>query len=246
MATLKVSGSFKTTASRFLPYDQSGLQYWGMYGLKLERLQINHKNGNKVKLVGSPNIFPDFATFVQQAAYIDTDLPQTNDATFISVFRVPDKHQHRLISNYNSVTLDGSPATSRGVSLDVQMVTGIEDRLNIAMSCSVDQNGVDTVSQAAIGNYLIGTWCCAAGTYNSATKTRKVYHLTAGVSATQASTYPENIGSGKLRVGSPIVDGTGSADIAMSAIYNVAKTDAEITAIYNKLKTYYAKYGIAI
>lgn len=246
MTTLTVKGFHRAAAKRYLPPDTNGLLYWGMYGVDLDLTRKNHKDGSVVTVVGSPVYSPNYVQFTQQSAYINTGVAQSNDHTFIAVVKVDALQNTGLISNYNSPTSSGTPPSARGVSLDLVVQSGITDRMNITMNCSVNVSGVDTSAGATVGGYMLGQWACLAGRVNSTTGERKVFHLTANTNNVATNANPVNKGTGLIRVGSPIVGNSGSELMGMAAIYNVAKTDAEIQAIYQKMKALYAYYGITI
>lgn len=247
MARLIIKGSHRESATRFLPYDTDGLLYWGMLGKDVLRTQTNQVDGSAVAVKGAPVYAADWCTFEHQVSYLNLGQTQQPNHTFIAVFKAPyTPTPTALISNYNSPTASGTPASARGTALALSASTGITDRLLINMDCSVNAAGVDTIAPATLGGYLVDTWACIAGTVDSTSRIRNIYNLTAGTSATHTSPHPTNLGTGSFRVGSPIVGGTAKPTIAMIASYNKAKTKAEIDALHLKLRTYYARLGINI
>lgn len=251
MPRLIIPGDYQSQAVKFLPPDTAGLEYWGMFGGDAGRTARNHAPGkDAASVVGTLSYATHDATFSPGTNFVQTAAVQSADQTFIAVVRFPDDSAgvRPVIANGSSpsTTIAGN---ARGSALTLNSgSTAGDNLLTPTMDTSVISGGVDVAANATIANAVASAaWVCIAGRYTAATKAYKVLNLSSGAVGNSTNANPANIAASPFRIGAnynaPVAL---PFQIAMAAIYGVAKSDAEISAVYSKLKAYYAKRGMAI
>lgn len=252
MPRLIVPGSYQAEATRFLPYDTAGLEYWGMYDGSGVRSARNHASGKPPGAVfGSPTYNANDLLLTPGSSFIQTEVQQPASITCIAVINPQDDASglRYLVSNNASPAVDPPHATARGAQFLLSHGSAVGDgMLTMEFAVSVLSGGSDTNANTSIANTVAASaWSCVAGSYDSSTGTYRVYNMTTGQTNSNTNPNPVNLGSASLRIGNSYAPaGSNGVRFAHASIYSVAKSAGEITAIYTKLKAYFAARGIAI
>ena len=255
LALVSPTDSYEANAIGFIPPVTRGLVGFFLHGSAAGPLGKNYAPGGAdAAVVGSPVLSARSVRFKSLTNYLQTNLPQTADLTFLTVAKSTDTLVAgtnatcpMFISNYSGPRSADTTKTSYGASLFLLGVAAGAPAANLRGGYAAYDGASGATNSASAQLALADASQFAMLAFTKSGTARKVYNKTAGTSATyDAGALVNDIATTLFRIGSGYADYAGLSDIAMTAVYNVGLTDAEVETMYQFQKAFYARNGRGI
>ena len=247
---IRVKGaSFADNAVAFAPPIADGLEYWNFFGGDDARTKRNLAPGKaNGTLIGAPTYNANSVVFNPRVNYIQTDVADGVDMTFIAVSKPLTDAQTILISSLQGPR-PGATGTSNGKSLYYASgASGSSDNLVQAIFSTSRWDGISSattlVSSASTQTMPLGEWRAISGRSSQNSSDLKVYGTVLG--EVDVLTQQPDLTTAKYQIGSSTTGASVPVEIAFAAIYSRALLDNELTKVYDFLRGYYARRNIAI
>lgn len=188
------------------------------------------------KVFGAPIPSAGFTTFKSLTNYIETDVSETDEMTWLVLGRseldgTDQSSRAVFLSNY------GTSQDPPGSGVYIQNTNRVS-----AFACyGTDVNTNAVVASSVNSTEPVTHWNLYAVIIQAGTVTMR--NLTTGQTGTVASVKPRRKGPGKLRIGSSVGNYTGVCEIAMVQMHSVVLNEAEIQEAAADLRMQALRWG---
>lgn len=240
------SADFSKNPLGYVPAVPDGLEYVGFYGGGGARTSRNFARGKAPGvLYGSPVYSPASVTLTPKSNYIATSVPQSESMTVLLVI-APITETPRSIIFGNA---DLAPASNGSFIMlpAVGAIDGFAD-LRFTVAQRSDSGQSVNINVDLPNSMRIGELCAVVARMDEVTRERLLMVPKTGERAVNVGSYPVDIGTTPMLIGSYYHNATFTAPVefAAAAIYSRALSDGEIETLYRSVAGYYASLGISV
>lgn len=233
--------------SKVVPPVTRGLEGWFTFDTDVNRFSFNRAIGKpNASIQGAPVAFATHGRFKGMTDFITTQIPETDEFTFIAVGKAlvaPTGNLDgvALVSSYlGDPVAAGITGFPPGASLFLRSAaggTGSVSRSNGSNATVADMIGLPSGSPTS--------WRILACSGRSGEAT-KVYDLTNNTAATGSDVRARVLNNRMARIGSAYKDFLGESDISVVAIFSKVLSKAEIDATAAIMRIRMSRLGIVV
>lgn len=239
-------GSVSPWYSKIASPVERGLQGWWTFDTDISRIGFNRAPGGAdARIIGTPLVTANCARFTGNSAYLQTEVPDSDEMTLIALCRTVAaptglSDGAMFVGAYQGLPIaPGFTGTSVGANLYAVSATHVTASSARSDGATGILPGTTTVASVPT------TWALRAMRTSSAGVT-KAFDLTAGVSVTGSAPTQRVLNGNKLRIGSATTLMSGQSDISSVVIATAAWTDSEIALVAALMRKRAARLGITV